>query len=334
MKARVRNTSIQQQQPSHVVRYQPLAAPPTTSTSIHGPPPVYFSELAQLLSERNPVPPLQPEDKQHEQAEQLAAHQTLVKFAQTLSESDPVVQLKHRVKQREEAEQLAADQELAKELQEEEEHQALLAEARADLFSSPAGPGPSTPALFSEASPSTFRVSGLPVTWVTLSNRPTITTQMNRRGCAITKIKQRRSDEWGEIPKLTWRWFRNFGLFGGKRSVFPFFFKTTAYFKLIVRLVLGLLFLRSKNVLVGQSGRSRIPLLLLHGWETVPFSSTIWITIFGLRVPIHTLILSELTVTFFSVLLGSNVMISTYIFPQHCASPSTSVLISQLFASP
>jgi len=54
MKARVQNTSIQQQQPSHVVRYQPLAAPPTTSTSIHGPSPGYFGESARILLNMHP----------------------------------------------------------------------------------------------------------------------------------------------------------------------------------------------------------------------------------------------------------------------------------------
>src|ERR1700679_4156068 len=56
----------------------------------------------------------------------------------------------------------------------------LLAETRTALrlLSSPADLGPSTSSS-SEASPSTFLVSGLPVTRVTSSNRPTITTQMN-----------------------------------------------------------------------------------------------------------------------------------------------------------
>ena len=333
MKARVQNTSIQQRQPSHV-RYPRLATPPTTFTSIHGPSPVYFGELAQLRSESTPgALPLQPEDKRRQQAEQLAAQQALAKFAQTLSESDPVLQMKRKDKQHEEAEQLAADQELAKELQEKEEHQALLAETRAALLSSPAGPGPSTPALSSEDSPSTFHISGLPVTRVTLSNRPTITTQMNdtwmRDYDDKTKEKRRvrgnSQIDLEMVQKFRVIWWE-------KVCVLPFP-KTTAYL-LIIRLVLGLSFLRSKNVLVGQSGRSQILLLLLHGWETVPFSSMTWITIFGLRVPIHTLIPSELTVIFYSVLLGSNAMISTYTFPQHYASPSTSVLISQLFTNP
>ena len=153
-----------------------------------------------------------------------------------------------------------------------------------------------------------------------------------RPGCAITTIKRRRSDKWGEIAKLTWKWSRNFGSFGGRRSVFSFPLNMIAYL-LIIRLVLGLSFLQSKNVLVGQSGRSRTPLLLFHGSETTPFSSMIWITMFGLRVPIHTLILSKLTVIFYSILLGLNAMISAYIFLQHCTSPSTSVHISQLFAN-
>ena len=179
-KARNLNTSIQQQQPSHV-RWQPTS-PVINSTSIHGP--VYFGGLAQMLSESNPVPPLQCEDKQCELADQLAADQALANFAQSLSESDPVLQLKCEDKRREQAEQLAADKELAKELQEEEEHEALLAETRTALLSSPADPGPSTRTTSalsssSKASPSTFLVSGLPVTRVTSKNWPTITTQMN-----------------------------------------------------------------------------------------------------------------------------------------------------------
>ena len=137
-----------------------------------------------MLSESNPVPPVQREDKQRELADQLAADQALANFAQSLSESDPVLQLKREDKRREQAEQLAADKELAKELQEEEEHEALLAETRTALLSSPADPGPSTRTTSalsssSKASPSTFLVSGLPVTRVTSKNWPTITTQMN-----------------------------------------------------------------------------------------------------------------------------------------------------------
>ena len=65
-----------------------------------------------------------------------------------------------------------------------EEHEALLAETRTALLSSPADPGPSTRTTSalsssSKASPSTFLVSGLPVTRVTSKNWPTITTQMN-----------------------------------------------------------------------------------------------------------------------------------------------------------
>src|SRR5882762_3265581 len=105
-KAMVRNASNQQQQPSHASHIQRQPTSGTTSS-----PPVYFSELAQMLSESNPVLPQQREDKQREQAEQLAADQALTNFARMFSESNPVVQLKRKDKQREEAEKLAADQE-------------------------------------------------------------------------------------------------------------------------------------------------------------------------------------------------------------------------------
>jgi len=103
-------------------------------------------------------------------------------LAQILSESDPVIQLQLEDQRRQQAKQLSDDQELAKELQEEEEHQALLAATRAALSSSPANPGPSTTAASASPGPSpsaTVIFSGLPVTCVTSSNRPTYTTQMN-----------------------------------------------------------------------------------------------------------------------------------------------------------
>ena len=56
-----------------------------------------------------------------------------------------------------------------------------------------------------------------------------------------------------------------------KVRVLPFPLNTTIAYSLIIRMVLGL----TKNVLVGQSGRLQTPLLLLHGWEIMPFSSTI-----------------------------------------------------------
>jgi hypothetical protein len=327
MKARVQNTSIQQQQPSHV----------TTSTSIHGPSPVYFGELARMLSESNPVLPLQHEDQRHMQAERLAADQAITKWAQLLSESNPVMQLKREDKRREQVEQLAADQELAKELQEEEEHQTLLAETRSALLSSesspPADPGPSSTARFSDASPSTFLVSGLPVTRVTLSNRPTITTQMNDTWMRDYDDKTKEKRRVGGNRQIDLEIVQKFRVIWWEKVCVILFPLNTIAYLLIIRLVLGLSFLPSKNVLVGQSGRSRTLLLLLHISETVLFSFMTWITMFGLRVLIHILILSEPTVIFYSVLLGSNVMISTYIFLQHCASPSTSGLISQLFAN-
>jgi hypothetical protein len=104
-------------------------------------------------------------------------------LARMLSESNPVIQLKLADERRQRAKQLSDDQEFAKELQEEEEHQAVLAAARAPLSSSPANPGPFiTPSSASPGpSPSaTFVFSGLPVTRVTSSsNQPTYTTQMN-----------------------------------------------------------------------------------------------------------------------------------------------------------
>ena len=269
MKARVRNTSIQQQQPSHI----------TTSTSIHAPSPVYFGDLtlAQLLSDSNLIPPLQHKDKQREQAEQLVADQALANFAKSLSENNPVVQLKREDKRREQAEQLAADQELAEELQEEEEHQALLAEARAACLSSPlADPGPSTTTSSSDARSSTFRVSGLPVTRVTLSNRPTITTQMNETWMCDYEDKTKEKRRVGGNSQIDLEMVQKFRvIWWEKVRVLPFPLNTTIAYSLIIRMVLGLSFLRSKNVLIGQSGRLQTPLLLLHGWEIMPFSSTI-----------------------------------------------------------
>jgi hypothetical protein len=117
---------------------------------VHEDSPVYFGELGRMLSES--------------------------------IRNDPVIQLKLADKRRQLEKQLSDDQELAKELQEEEEHQAVLAAARAPLSSSP-DPGP-PPITASSASPgpspsAAFIFSGLPVTRVASSNQPTYTTQMN-----------------------------------------------------------------------------------------------------------------------------------------------------------
>ena len=110
-------------------------------------------------------------------------------LAKALRDEDPVIQLKRRDAERLEAEHCAADEELAKELQEQEEHHALLASVRAAL-QSPSGhsspiPASSFPPSPSNRFPSTldvstrFLVAGLPVTQASPSNRPKITTQMN-----------------------------------------------------------------------------------------------------------------------------------------------------------
>ena len=116
-------------------------------------------------------------------------------LAKALRDEDPVIQLKRRDAERLEAEQCAADGELAKELQEQEEHHALLASVRAALQSpsghsspipassfppSPSNHFPSTLATVDHQDVSTrFLVAGLPVTQASPSNRPKITTQMN-----------------------------------------------------------------------------------------------------------------------------------------------------------
>jgi hypothetical protein len=118
-------------------------------------------------------------------------------LAKALRDEDPVIQLKRRDAERLAADQHKADEELAKELQEEEEHRALLASVRAALRSpsthsspipspaptfspSPANNLPSTSATMDRQNMSTrFLVAGLPVTQAGPSNRPKITTQMN-----------------------------------------------------------------------------------------------------------------------------------------------------------
>jgi len=120
-------------------------------------------------------------------------------LAKVLRDQDPVIQLQHEDLLRVQAEQHQADQELAQELQEEEEHQAMLASARAALRSSPTHSSPTFPPLRSSSSShalhldplstsapknhgddsATFFVAGLPVTRVGSSNQPKKTTQMN-----------------------------------------------------------------------------------------------------------------------------------------------------------
>ena len=137
-------TTIHQQQPSSQFKPTPSAS---TSMPVREDSPVYFGELGRMLSESNPV-----------------------------------VQLKLADECRQRAKQLSDDQELAEELQEEEEHQAVLAAARAPLSSSPINPGPSVTASSASPGPSpstTFIFSGLPVTRVASSKQPTYTTQMN-----------------------------------------------------------------------------------------------------------------------------------------------------------
>jgi hypothetical protein len=116
-------------------------------------------------------------------------------LAKALHDKNPVIQLKRRDAERLEAEQHEADGELAKELQEEEEHHALLASVREALHSQPTHSSPipafTFPPSLSNRFPSTsatvdhqnmstrFLVAGLPVTQASPSNRPKITTQMN-----------------------------------------------------------------------------------------------------------------------------------------------------------
>jgi hypothetical protein len=118
-------------------------------------------------------------------------------LAKVLRNQDPVIQFQHEDLLRVQAEQRQADQELAQELQEEEEHQAMLASARAALRSPPIHSSPtflppqsssrtlqliplSTLAPENHGDDSTtFFVAGLPVTRVGSSNQPKKTTQMN-----------------------------------------------------------------------------------------------------------------------------------------------------------
>ena len=190
-------------------------------------------------------------------------------LARHLAESNPVLQMQREEERNARQQQEDAEREAEIERQEEESYSRAIAESLA-LVHPPPSPGP-----LSSSSSSGHRlvppvsdlstsllVHGLPVTRVTASNRPTITSHMNddwmRAHEDRTKLPQ--PIRKGQIDTELVQKFRVIW-WSAVRIHFPHF----TLFNFHCRLVPNLLQFLSSTVLGGQNGACLIPLLSLSG---------------------------------------------------------------------
>jgi hypothetical protein len=131
---------------------------------------------------------------------------TFESFAESIQQEDPVLQLREACSSQAAAERQAAFREAQLEAQEDAAFQKAITESLRSL--SPSSPIPSTsststpsqPIPMSTTSvtpgpPTAFTMAGLPVTRVTKSNRPTITTQMSKDWMRPYEVKSKHPQE-------------------------------------------------------------------------------------------------------------------------------------------
>lgn len=204
-------------------------------------------------------------------------------LAELLRQHDPVLRLHDEGFSQAAVERQAAYHEAQLEAQEDAEFQKAIAESLRGL--PPSSPIASTSSLPNPQptlpTATAFTMGGLPVTRVTTSNRPTITTQMSKDWMRPYKDKSKQAQESpgkGQVDKEIIEKFRI--VWWEKVHCLNL---TLAFHLRIYRMIMTPLYLLFLIVPTGPSGKSRTLQVHLSAWGRIPSSSTISNTRSGLK---------------------------------------------------
>lgn len=209
-------------------------------------------------------------------------------FAELLRQDDPVRRLRDECSTQAAAERQAASREAQLEAQEEAEFQKAISRSMESPPSSPIASTSSLPNLPpAPQTTTTITMGGLPVTRVTTSNRPMITTQMSKDWMRPYEDKSKQAQESpgkGQVDKEVIEKFHVVWWEKVCCLIWP-----SSFYLHVYRMMMILLYLPYLIVLAGPSGKSRTLPARSSAWGQKPSSSMTLNTGYGLKHPYHTL---------------------------------------------